>query len=106
MGDVAPAEVTSKEKSSSSRSRLCSMARLMSIQSLRLTPLSPSKTTLMVLSPPTVKSIKNKDGCSSKALSSSDSTFSFNITVQNKRRDSKSPHEYIDIRSVVQIYNN
>src|SRR5690606_17909398 len=93
-GDAAPAEVTSRAKSSSSRSRLCSMARLMSMQSCRLTPRSPSRMTRILLSAPMVKSIKNRDGCASRAWFKRVSTLSFNITNRNERGDSKSPHEY------------
>jgi len=49
-GLETPAESTSREKSSSSLSKLCSIALLIAIQSSTLTPLSPSIMTAILLS--------------------------------------------------------
>ena len=68
-GSVAPKEVTSIEKSTSSRFKLCSIARLTAMQSSIPTPWSPSITTRMALSFDMVKSIKNKLSFSFNTLS-------------------------------------
>src|SRR5690606_27869872 len=90
-GVVAPADATSKEKSCSSRSRLCSILRLTSIQSCRFTPLSPSITTEILESVEMEKSIRKRSGCCSSPCSSKSLTLLLKSIFFYKKRGRNVP---------------
>src|SRR5690606_29556291 len=86
-----------------SLSKLCSMARLTNMQSSTVTPVSPSITTLILLSSEIDKSIKNKCCFSSRLSFNKFSTVVLNISWY-KKRGLYVPSYHL-ILTTVQIYN-